>query len=413
RMTSQLLRLTAASHLPWRLAAPSRQLSAGGKGFVAGLIDRVRDEMQKDKAMKDSLKRFRDETSKLEQSEELQKVRKYYQNLEQDARLKNTADKVRDSLNTVAQQEYLQKAAKGVKDAAGQLSKSAEMLADSDLVRRARTGAAAVSREIEGDLSLKVYRSPTVLMTRQEVSGIATDSSSSGAAPPPEANPHEQGVVLHRDSKWAQAWTNFKDSNPYMQKLFDMRSQYQESENPIARGGRFVSERFSSLFGSLFTDSDFHKVVNEIARLEPSFTLSGFATHCRQFVVPNVLEAIFRGDNRVLESWCYEGQFKRLEQQSKTLKQHGCRSESRLLDLSYPEVLQAKVVDQGPVLVISFTAQHIECVRDSAGKVVEGDPDKILRVTHVWALCRDQAELNPRAAWRVMEIHCLPSEQWI
>uniref|UniRef100_A0A1I8JH62 Tim44 domain-containing protein n=1 Tax=Macrostomum lignano TaxID=282301 RepID=A0A1I8JH62_9PLAT len=328
----------------------------------------------------------------------------YYQNLEQDARLKNTADKVRDSLNTVAQQEYLQKAAKGVKDAAGQLSKSAEMLADSDLVRRARTSAAAVSREIEGDLSLKVYRSPTVLMTRQEVSGIATDSSSSGTAPPPEANPHEQGVVLHRDSKWAQAWTNFKDSNPYMQKLFDMRSQYQESENPIARGGRFVSERFSSLFGSLFTDSDF----SQGGKRNRS---TGAQLYPERFRHP--LPPSFAANNRVLESWCYEGQFKRLEQQSKTLKQHGCRSESRLLDLSYPEVLQAKVVDQGPVLVISFTAQHIECVRDSAGKVVEGDPDKILRVTHVWALCRDQAELNPRAAWRVMEIHCLPSEQWI
>lgn len=402
---------TAIRLAAWRYP-PKRQLS-GSKGFIASLVDRVRDELQKDKAMKDSLKKFREETSKLEQSDELQKVRKYYQNLEQDARLKNTADKVRDQLSSLTQHEVLQKAAQNVKDAAGQISKSAEMLADSELVRRARSGVDSVSREIEGDLSLKIYRSPTVLMTRQEVAGISTADPASGAAPPPEANPHEQGVVLHKDSKWAQAWASFKDTNPYMQKLFDMRSQYQESENPVARGGRFISERFTSLFGSLFTDVDFHKVVNEIARIEPSFTLSGFATHCRQFIVPNVLEAIFRSDLRVLDSWCYEGQYKRLELQVKTIKQHGYKSESRVLDLSFPEVLQAKIFDQGPVLVISFTAQHIECVRDSAGKVVEGDAEKILRVTHVWALCRDQAELNPRAAWRVMEIHCMPSEQWI
>lgn len=31
-------------------------------------------------------------------------------------------------------------------------------------------------------------------------------------------------------------------------------------------------------------------------------------------------------------------------------------------------------MEQGPVLVISFNAQQIMLVRDSSGKVVEGDP---------------------------------------
>ena len=31
-------------------------------------------------------------------------------------------------------------------------------------------------------------------------------------------------------------------------------------------------------------------------------------------------------------------------------------------------------MDQGPVLIVSFTAQQIMVVRDISGKVIEGDP---------------------------------------
>ena len=36
--------------------------------------------------------------------------------------------------------------------------------------------------------------------------------------------------------------------------------------------------------------------------------------------------------------------------------------------------MAGKMMEQGPVLVISFNAQQIMVVHDSKGKVVEGDP---------------------------------------
>lgn len=32
------------------------------------------------------------------------------------------------------------------------------------------------------------------------------------------------------------------------------------------------------------------------------------------------------------------------------------------------------MMEQGPVLILSFTAQQIMVIRDSSGRVVEGDP---------------------------------------
>lgn len=72
-----------------------------------------------------------------------------------------------------------------------------------------------------------------------------------------------------------------------------------------------------------------------------------------------------------------------------------------------------KMMEQGPVLIITFQAQQIQCIRDANGVVKEGDPEKVLRVTHVWALCRDQSELNPWMAWRVLDVAMMPTEQWV
>lgn len=85
----------------------------------------------------------------------------------------------------------------------------------------------------------------------------------------------------------------------------------------------------------------------------------------------------------------------------------------RVLDVDNVDLVMGKVMEQGPVLIISFTAQQIMCVRDAKDKVVEGDPDKILRVNYIWVLCRDQTELDPNAAWRLMDLSAHSSEQFI
>lgn len=37
--------------------------------------------------------------------------------------------------------------------------------------------------------------------------------------------------------------------------------------------------------------------------------------------------------------------------------------------------------------------------------------EKVLRMMYVWALCRDQEELNPYAAWRLLDISASSTEQ--
>jgi import inner membrane translocase subunit TIM44 len=86
---------------------------------------------------------------------------------------------------------------------------------------------------------------------------------------------------------------------------------------------------------------------------------------------------------------------------------------SQYLNYDVVVINRGLILSQGPVLVITFLSQQIMSVRDAKGVVVEGDPEKVLRVMYVWVLCRDQTELDPKAAWRLLELSANSTEQFL
>ena len=53
----------------------------------------------------------------------------------------------------------------------------------------------------------------------------------------------------------------------------------------------------------------------------------------------------------------------------KTAKELGYVFDSKVLDIENVDLVMGKMMEQGPVLVISFTSQQILCVRDLKGNV--------------------------------------------
>ena len=39
--------------------------------------------------------------------------------------------------------------------------------------------------------------------------------------------------------------------------------------------------------------------------------------------------------------------------------------------------------------------------------------NKILKIVYVWVLCRDMEELNPQAAWKILEVSSNAQELWL
>ena len=76
-------------------------------------------------------------------------------------------------------------------------------------------------------------------------------------------------------------------------------------------------------------------------------------------------------------SRCYEAPFNVLATPIRQAKTMGLTISSRVLDIDSLDLAMGKMMEQGPVLVITFNSQQILCVKDRDGKVVEGSEDKV------------------------------------
>uniref|UniRef100_A0A915D2E3 Vacuolar protein sorting-associated protein 51 homolog n=1 Tax=Ditylenchus dipsaci TaxID=166011 RepID=A0A915D2E3_9BILA len=71
------------------------------------------------------------------------------------------------------------------------------------------------------------------------------------------------------------------------------------------------------------------------------------------------------------------------------------------------EMVSGKMMEQGPVLVITFQVFMVHVVKNSEGKVIEGDQNNPVRIHHVWVMCRDMEEYNPQMAWKLVRFGSL------
>ncbi|XP_039908736.1 mitochondrial import inner membrane translocase subunit TIM44 isoform X2 [Simochromis diagramma] len=402
--------LTHSPQVPQSALLQVRYLSGerggGRRGFLGEFLDNLKQELNKNKEMKENIKKFREEAKKLEESEALKQARRKYKNIESETvktsevlrkKLGNISETVKEGLEEVSRTEFgkkikegMEEAAKTAKTSAETVSKSGEMLGKTGAFKAISQGMESVKKEI-GDLGhTGPYRPPTRLRKR-------TEFSSKGAADESrvfEANEEAMGVVLHKDSKWYQQWKDFKDNNVVFNRFFEMKMKYDESDNAFIRASRAVTDKMTDIIGGLFSKTEMSEVLTEILKVDPSFDKDSFLKQCERDIIPNILET-----------------YSQLAHPIQQAKAMGLQFHSKILDIDSIDLAMGKMMDQGPVLIITFQAQLVMVIRNTKGEVVEGDPEKVLRMMYVWALCRDQEELNPYAAWRLLDISASSTEQ--
>lgn len=400
-----------------------RQYSNSGRrlGFISQFLENFKQEMRKNKEMQDSLKKFREETQKLEQSEALRTARQKFQAVESEA--SKGSEVIKEKLDTFKEkmQEVIEEASKtelgkragqigeeitkSAKGAAETISEKGQALGKTGAFQTISHTAEAVRNELDQHGILgKVYVPLKKLRKRNEA-----------AVEPREIMPDDKttGVEMHKDFMFSNAWQKFKDNNPYVNKVMDWKIKYDESDNAVLRASRVLTDKVSDIIGGLFQKTELSETLTEICTLDPSFCKIQFLKDCETDFIPNILEAMVRADLEILKDWCHEAPYNLIAHPLKEAKKLGYHLDSRILDIDNVDLVMGKVMEQGPVLIISFQSQQIVCVRNSKNDVVEGDPQKVMRVNYVWVLCRDRTELNPKAAWRLLDLSATSSEQLV
>ncbi|KAG8594185.1 hypothetical protein GDO81_001116 [Engystomops pustulosus] len=325
--------------------------SQGRRGFLAGLLDDIKQELSKSKEMKENIKKFREEAKKFEESDALQQARRKFKSIESETmktsevfkkKFEEITDTVKESIDEVGKsdigrkiREGVEEAAKTAKHSAESVSKGGEKIGKTAAFKVISQGVETVKKEIDESILAQTgpYRPPTKLRKRSEFSGEKINEEKVF-----EPNEESMGVVLHKDSKWHQQWKDFKDNNVVFNRFFEMKMKYDESDNALIRASRTLTDKISDLFGGMFSKTEMSEVLTEIVKVDRNFDKDAFLKMCEKDIIPNILEAIVRGDLDVLKDWCYEATYSQLAHPIQQAKAMGLRFHSKVLDIDNIDV---------------------------------------------------------------------------
>ncbi|XP_044010291.1 mitochondrial import inner membrane translocase subunit TIM44-like [Aphidius gifuensis] len=379
--------------------------------FISQFSDNMKQEMQKNKEMKESLKKIREETEKLEQSDALKSARQKFHTVESETskssdvlkeKLDTLKEKVQGVIDEAGKTELGKKADDSTKTAMDTAStiinEKTQSFSKTNGYKKISSMAEVILNKIDNDHYLRgrVYTPLKKLRKRKEI--IEADEKIY------EVNNDAAGVELHKDSKFYKQWEDFKNNNPYVNKMLDWKIKYDTSENLLIHVSRLITDDVKNVMGGLFGDSELSKTLTEIRKTNPSFDRTQFLHDCRADIIPNILEAMMRGELEILKDWCHESSYHTIAQPLLKAKKLGYKLDNKILDIDNVDLLSGKVMEEhGPVLTICFESQQIICIRDAENNVIKGDPDEIISVNHKWVLSHDNSEINPKAAWRLLE----------
>lgn len=151
--------------------------------------------------------------------------------------------------------------------------------------------------------------------------------------------------------------------------------KYDESDNPVVRVSRALTDKLSDVFSGMFTKSELSEALTEICKIDPDFDKSAFLKECEAVIIPNILEAMVRGELEILQDWCHESVgnqfnyytfvlifcsfqvYSRLRVPIEEARKHNYMFDSKILDVSHVDVSLESKQSTGITFFI-FTARN-------------------------------------------------------
>ncbi|KAJ2781832.1 protein translocase subunit [Coemansia javaensis] len=218
-----------------------------------------------------------------------------------------------------------------------------------------------------------------------------------------------ESVVLHKDSRWKESWDNFKATSSVMQGIFQARKSYNESENPVIEATRAVTDRVRGVFGFFFSETESASALRQIRdTIDPTFSLDDFVRECREFIIPEILDAYLQGDAATLKVWCSEASYNVLTAIFTAQGQQGVVSDCKILDMRHVDFHSARMLENDvPVIVITFQTQENNVFRDKkTGEIVMGAEDVIEACHYVSVFTKvpENADDPVTNGWKMIDL---------
>lgn len=167
--------------------------------------------------------------------------------------------------------------------------------------------------------------------------------------------------------------------------LEDIRERWETSDNPVVH-------RIQDFQDNLFTETEQAEAYKVIRQRQPAFNINDFLAEVRRDV-PKVLGAYLKGDLESLAATNVSKEMlERMGGQMKLWQHEGQFVDPRVLHLSDLELVEVRMMEGEPLVVLQFSCQQINCVRNELGEIVDGAEDDIQAVHYLWAMQLSNAQ---------------------
>merc|ERR1712070_640987 len=149
------------------------------------------------------------------------------------------------------------------------------------------------------------------------------------------------------------------------EKVEDAREFWETSQNPLVY-------TISGVWDSLTGETEEGITIAEIRKLDPKFSKEEWAAEVKEHLAPKIIKAHLEGNTKELKPWLGEAVYNKLAADIRTRKHDGIVFDTRILDIDENQILLRFLENGGPVIVVIYMVQQINCIRNRKGEIIEG-----------------------------------------
>ncbi|KAH3684026.1 hypothetical protein WICPIJ_004998 [Wickerhamomyces pijperi] len=367
-------------------------------------IDTFKQEWKKSKDLQDNIKALQDETGKIGESDAYKKAREAYQKAQKSTTvlgktIKDTGEVIEkvaidawDSKTGQYTRQVIERTAESVDKVVEpvrntKIYKDVSEVFDESSVSKYGGFEEKEERRLRRERELASGKRPKAVKSNEDAGSalVATDHKAEGESFSKKVEEFQTNTTVGR------TFTDFKT------KFWD------ESENPLIVVLRTITEKV----GGVFAETEHAQVVGAFKRIDPSFNTEDFTQQLRDFIVPEVLEAYIKGDEKTLKVWFSEAPYNVYAAQQKAIREKEVFSDSQIRDIRNVEIANAKLLPSNiPVLVVGCRASELLVYRKAkTGEIAEGDPGSVFQSSYAMVLTRVPEEVDNKETegWKILE----------
>jgi predicted lipid-binding transport protein (Tim44 family) len=139
--------------------------------------------------------------------------------------------------------------------------------------------------------------------------------------------------------------------------------------------------------------------LDAIVSADSSFDAQAFITGARG-AYEMIVNAYAEGDRRTLKSLLSREVYDGFEAAIAGREKRGETVENHFVSIDEAEVTSAELRGRTAQVTVRFVSKLITAIRDSAGKVIDGNAEKVSDVTDIWTFARDVTSRDPN--WKLV-----------